>query len=70
VFGDPSSIDKLDEAHSITEDRFVLIGMSAKQRLLVVLHAEGRGDNIRIIGARDAEPPERRQYEEAEEDPD
>ena len=68
VFGDPNSIDVFDDVHSIDEDRFLLIGMSARQRLLVVLHTEGRADNIRIIGARDVEPTERRRYEEGEAD--
>lgn len=68
AFDDPHSITKCDEQHSVEEDRWLLIGTSARERLLVVLHAEGRGDNIRIIGARDAEPPERRTYEEGEED--
>jgi hypothetical protein len=45
------------------EQRFVLIGLSARLRLLVVVHAE-QGDTIRIISARLATGHERRQYEE------
>jgi uncharacterized protein len=45
------------------EDRFVLIGRSAVQRLLVVVHLE-RGERIRLISARLAARRERRTYEE------
>jgi uncharacterized DUF497 family protein len=45
------------------EKRFVTIGMDALARVLVVAYT-WRGENIRIISARDAGPDERRQYEE------
>lgn len=45
------------------EERFVTIGYSYRQRMLVVVHAE-RGDSIRIISARQATPQERKAYEE------
>lgn len=38
VFGDPLSITILDPAHSLEEDRLVIIGMSERHRLLVVVH--------------------------------
>ncbi len=44
------------------ERRFVLLGMDAFARHLVVVFAE-RGDNIRLISARVASPKERRSYE-------
>jgi len=44
VFGDPFSITIYDPLHSEDEDRFVILGMSKKNRLLVVVHIE-RGDN-------------------------
>jgi len=52
-----------DPDHSADEDRFILLGMSAGLRLLVVVHAyrEARG-LIRIISARKATPRERRPY--------
>ena len=62
VFGDPRSLTIPDTAHSQTEDRFIILGLSHRQRLLVVVHT-GRGDNIRIISARPASRRERRQYE-------
>jgi len=54
---------KHDPDHSQDEDRFVLLGFSAKLRLLVVVHAYRQDDNeIRIISARKAVPKERKQY--------
>jgi uncharacterized DUF497 family protein len=47
------------------EDRFILIGMSEKLRILVVCHCERKaGEIVRIISARKAMRAERRQYEE------
>ena len=66
VFGDPFSITSYDPLHSKDEDRFVILGMSNKNRLLVVVHTE-RGDKIRIISARKATKKEKRQYESNEE---
>ena len=63
VFGDPLSLTISDPAHSEHEDRFIIVGMSTRQRLLVVVHTE-RGDNIRIISARRATKQERKSYEE------
>lgn len=63
AFGDPFSLTIHDPVHSDEEDRFILIGSSFKNRLLVVVHTE-RGDNIRIISARKATKNERKQYEE------
>ena len=44
------------------EQRFVTIGMGAAGRLLVVVYTY-RGENIRIVSARLAEPHERQEYE-------
>ncbi|MGD0649869.1 MAG: BrnT family toxin [Verrucomicrobiia bacterium] len=63
VFGDPLSLTIPDPAHSAAENRFVILGMSHRQRLLVVIHVE-RGDNIRIISTRRPSRIERRHYEE------
>ena len=63
AFGDPLSLTIPDPDHSLEEDRFVLIGESQKERLLVVAHAE-RSDTIRIISARLATRGERKSYEE------
>ena len=48
AFGDLLSITIFDPLHSIDEDRFVLIGMSNRNRLLTVVHTD-RNDRIRII---------------------
>ncbi|MBI5528439.1 MAG: BrnT family toxin [Deltaproteobacteria bacterium] len=63
VFADENARLKQDAEHSEEEDRFVLLGFSAKLRLLVVCHAYREADEvIRIISARSATPNERRQY--------
>jgi uncharacterized DUF497 family protein len=65
AFGDPLSLTIPDPDHSQDEDRFLLIGRSTQQHLVVVAHAE-RGDTIRIISARPASRRERIAYEEGE----
>lgn len=63
VFADESARLKHDPDHSQDEDRFLLLGFSAKLRLLVVVHAYRQDDKeIRIISARKAVPKERKQY--------
>jgi uncharacterized DUF497 family protein len=61
VFADWDSITIHDPDHSEGEERFLVIGFSARGRLLVVSHAD-RGDNTRIISARRADAHERRKY--------
>jgi uncharacterized DUF497 family protein len=54
-----------DPEHSAEEDRFVLLGMSASLRILVVCHCyRARGGVIRIISARRADRHEQGQYRE------
>ena len=65
VFGDPFSITIYDILHSEDEDRFVILGMSNENRILVVVHTY-RDDKIRIISARNATKKERKQYESNE----
>ena len=60
---DPLSTTFPDPGHSIAERRFLTIGVSSRQRLLVVSHTE-EGETVRIISARTARRPERRFYEE------
>ena len=63
AFADENARLKHDSDHSKDEDRFVLMGFSAKLRLLVVVHAYRQGEKeIRIISARKAVPKERKQY--------
>ncbi|MCL4491914.1 MAG: BrnT family toxin [Nitrospirae bacterium] len=63
AFKDTLSLTVYDPLHSDEEDRFILIGNSFENRLLVVAHT-ARGDKIRIISARKATKNERKQYEE------
>ena len=62
VFRDPFAIELLDDRGDYNEDRYILIGMSAAN-LLVVVYTERNGCN-RIISARKAEANERRYYHE------
>jgi uncharacterized protein len=65
AFGDPLSITMPDPDHSQDDDRFLLIGQSARQHLVIVAHVQ-RGDTIRIISARLASRRERIAYEEGQ----
>ncbi|MCU0598851.1 MAG: BrnT family toxin [Desulfobacterales bacterium] len=65
IFQDPLSITIDDPLHSESERRMVHIGISHKNRLLVVVHTE-RGDNVRLISARKASQKERKHYESNE----
>ncbi|MGH8693748.1 MAG: BrnT family toxin [Burkholderiales bacterium] len=52
-----------DSDHSIGEDRYLLVGLSIRLRLLVVCHSFREPERvIRIISARKADPSERRDY--------
>ncbi|OGW67091.1 MAG: hypothetical protein A3H49_00600 [Nitrospirae bacterium RIFCSPLOWO2_02_FULL_62_14] len=63
VFGDPLSITIDDPLHSHDENRYVTIGRSIADRLVVVVHAD-RGERTRLISARIATRRERTTYEE------
>ena len=62
VFGDPLAATIPDPDHSHGELRFLTIGYSTSNRLVVVSHTE-EGENFRIISAREANPHERKTYE-------
>ncbi len=62
VWNDYFYIDFFDNAHSVEENRLIIVGESDKNRLLIVSYAE-RNDRIRIISARELTPKERRDYE-------
>ena len=64
VFGDECALFLFDEKHSEHEDRFLLLGMSERDRILLVVHCYKENDTIRIISARRATPKEKRQYKE------
>ena len=63
VFGDPLAMTFLDPDHSTSEQRFITVGVSSTNRILIVAHAD-RGENVRIISARRATQTERKYYEE------
>jgi uncharacterized protein len=62
VFKDAFAIEQVDDRHDHGEERWTILGM-ARDRLLLVAYTM-RGDRIRIISARAAEPYERREYHE------
>ena len=62
VFGDPLAMLMPDPAHSDDEQRYVVLGLSRRQQLLVVAFLE-RPPRTRIISARRATHQERRRYE-------
>jgi hypothetical protein len=63
VLGDPLSWTFPDPDHSVGEERFLTIGLSARGRVVIVSHTD-RGIKTRIINARQATPHERKDYEE------
>lgn len=63
VFADPLAVTYHDPDHSISEERFITVGMSRTDRVLIVAHSD-RGENIRIISARKTTVQERKHYEE------
>jgi len=60
AFKDPFAVEWLDAEQDPHEERYSMIGM-AENRLLFVAYTM-RGEKIRIITARKAEPYERRKY--------
>jgi len=61
VFGDPLAGTIPDPLHSAEEARFITMGHSAADNLVVVVHTEG--ERGRIINARLATSAERKRYE-------
>ena len=63
IFNDPFLLTYPSTDGSEAEERHVNIGLSAKNRVLVLIHTE-RQSKIRIISCRKATARERRHYEE------
>jgi hypothetical protein len=63
AFADEHGVLMADPDHSQDEDRFILLGLSATLRLLVVCHTYRKEDEvIRLISARKADRSERAYY--------
>jgi uncharacterized protein len=62
VFDDAGVVIEPDYAHSDFEERFYAIGISQRAQVLFVVFTE-RGDNARIISAREATTHEQKHYE-------
>ena len=63
AFADEHGLLLDDPEHSGTEERFILLGLSAALHLLVVVHCyQTPGDTIRLVSARKATRVERRAY--------
>ncbi len=64
VFYDENAIEFYDDEHSEWEDRFLLLGVSSRLRLLIVCHCYRADDGvIRLISARKATPQEAAYYQ-------
>jgi uncharacterized DUF497 family protein len=66
AFSDAFAVEAIDDSQDTTEERFVLLGM-VESRLLFVAYTM-RGERVRIISARKAEPYERRTYHDENRD--
>jgi uncharacterized DUF497 family protein len=63
AFYDENAIQYFDPDHSDEEDRFILLGLSFKLKILVVCHCFRESDSvIRIISARKADKEEEYEY--------
>ncbi len=63
AFADENARLRRDPDYGTDEDRFILLGFSAKLRILVVVHVYRQDEKqIRIISARRATKNERKQY--------
>ena len=63
VFFDESATEFYDDEHSTWEDRFLMLGLSAKLRVLLVCHCLRESSSvIRIVSARKATKNERTLY--------
>jgi uncharacterized DUF497 family protein len=65
VFADPFALNKYDDKHSKNEDRWIMLGKSQNETVLVVVHTfrDNDGDElVRIISARKATKKEKIAY--------
>ena len=65
VFLDENAIEFFDQDHSFEEDRYLMIGLSSKLRLLLVsytVNKQNKDDIIRIISSRKPTKNEQKVY--------
>ena len=63
VFVDEKALQIEDPEHSEEEERFILLGLSSRLRILLICHCYRQSDRIiRIISARKASQSEQQQY--------
>jgi len=63
VFFDETAIEYFDPEHSKNENRFILLGMSIRLRVIIVCYCYREDDSvIRIISVRKATKKERKIY--------
>ncbi len=63
VFYDKNAVQYFDPDHSKEEDRFILLGISFKLRVVVVCHCFRKSETVvRIISARKANKKEELEY--------
>ena len=63
AFYDEKAIQFFDPDHSGEEDRFILLGISFKLRILVVCHCFRESETaVRLISARKADKDEQKEY--------
>ncbi len=66
VFSDPFVLSKFDDEHSDDEDRYVILGKSLNEAILVVVHTyrdQNGVEFVRIISARKATKNEKKVYQ-------
>ena len=67
VFADPFALNRYNEEHSEDEERWILLGKSLNQTILLVAHTFRDNDGkefVRIISARKATKKEEKSYQE------
>lgn len=65
VFADPFALSRYDDEHSEDEDRWILLGKSLSETIIVVFHTFRDNDGVeyvRIISARRATRKEKQAY--------
>ena len=63
VFYDDNALLLEDPEHSVSEERYIILGRSANERILIVCHCYRENDEvIRIFSARKANKKERAKY--------